>query len=305
MKKNKILYIMIVIFTMLLSLNTIANAAEAVAGSGTEKKPYIINMDNAQLDDYNNKYIEIPCENEKNFYFKIEGNNSNGTYCVKYEEGDETVKFIFISNENSVVYNRGSNGPFYTQAGTNPNAQPIQTTYENQVPFVIETKETLKGDKAAFYAFSVVGEKETTVRRFKLQNAPDASTDPNVPHPSYFVFVQGGTVKNLYSKLSETNCDGSEDYGNGHNTRARKISGVFSNTNIMELVLDPRSPRIGEPTSIVRYAKWEGNEQNPNVKDEDKYTVDIVYHFVTQEEEQEEQANDIEAAITKMLIRNW
>lgn len=306
MNKSKLIYNVIVIFIMLLSITTIVNAAEPLAGSGTEKKPYIINIDNAQIDPQNNnKYIEIPSDG-KNFYFKIEGNNSSGTYCVEYDETTEIAKFIFIDGSKRVVYNRGS-GAYYMQAGTVPDTTTSVPVEVEELPFIIKAKEECKGDNSTFYTFAVVGGKGTSRRNFDLNNAPLPGGDPNVPHPSYFVFAKGGTVEELYKSVSDANCNGTI-YAGANNVRARKIPSGFMNwgrTNIMELILDPRAPRPGEPSTIVRYANWDGTETNPTVKNKNKFTVEITYQFFLQEEEKAEKGNVIEIAVTWILIRNW
>lgn len=309
MNKSKLICSIIVIFTMLLTLTTIVNAAEAVAGNGTERRPYIINMDNAELDAQNRKYIEVN-SNGENFHFKIEG-NYDGRYCVEYDESTKMVKFIFIDNIKTVLYNRGSNGGFYSQAGTIPRTTTSTASYEDVVPFVIETKEKTNGNDSMFYSFALVGGKKVTKREFVLNNA--ANTDPTateVPHPNFFVFVRGGrTAEELYKSTSEANCVGSQEYGGpGKNVRTRKITTGFiftSEIKIMEMILDPRTTRVGEPSYIVRYAYWQGNESNPTITNKDNFTVDIVYKFVIKEEKVEEQTNPAEILITWMLIRNW
>lgn len=299
MKKNKsrVIFLMIVIFTMLLSLSTVVNAAEPILGKGTEKSPYIINMDNVEPNQAGQKYIEIQYEDLANFYFKIDGDKSSGTYCVEYDKENKTVGFTYYNSDNKVLYTRTrQNSEYYMQAGTSPSttSDALDTS---KVPFKIETTE--KCDGTIFYLNAT--NKSEDKRTYVLKNAP-LNENPDVPHPSYFVFTKSGTAEELFESVSEANCAGTDF--KSKSVRYAKVTGLFTTRNVAELIIDPKPISSNlSPAIVIRYADWEEDQSgNKIVKNQDKYKVDVVYHFIGQDTDEEDKAGDIQTAITSLFL---
>lgn len=295
-RKIKIVCIVIAVVTMLLSLNSIVTATQAINGDGSKNTPYIINMDNASLTSNGNKYIEISYKDNADFYFKIEGDKSSGTYCVEYDEEAKTVRFIYINNNNVVCYYRpNQNSEYYIQAGTSPKVTTSDITYDD-VRFKIETIETCDG--TIFYTNTANDGKDANERKDTLKNAPLPS-EPDVPHPSYFVFTKSGTAEELFDSVSKANCEGTAFEGNRVNYS--EVS-IFSK-NVADLVIDPRIAKATTdgnitPTKVIRYATWNGGN---SVSEQGNYKVNVLYHFIGQDDKKEENASAIESAVTKIL----
>lgn len=262
---------------------------KASRASGTQKSPYTINMDYATRGQSGQKYVEVTYKDKANFYFKIDGANSSGTYCVDWDKENKFVRFTYYSDEKTVCYTRKKqNSEYYMQAGTSPRTTTATTDYAS-VEFKIETIEKCK--REIFYS-NANGKSKKERGAYVLKNAPLAN-EPNVPHPSYFVFTKSGTVKELFNSVSRANCSGTS-FENNRNTYSKK-------EKTAELIIDPRPVTItgGKlPSMVVRYGDWDGTK----VSNEEKYKVDVLYHFIGEETDEEEKAGVIETAVTKLLM---
>lgn len=265
--------------------------------NGTQEAPYIINMDYATRGQSGQtSYVEVTYKDEANFYFKIDGANSSGTYCVDWDKENKIVRFTYYSSANTVCYTRkNENSAYYTQAGTTPRTTTATTDYAS-VEFKIETIE--KCDGTIFYS-NANGESKKERAAYVLKNAP-LKNEPNVPHPSYFVFTKSGTAKELFDSVSKANCS-ETDFKNKETVYSS--GGLFGTKKFAELIIDP-SPVMKNnlPEMTIRYGDWNGSEVSPEVTNEEKYKVDVLYHFIGDEIEEEEQAGVIETALTWLLI---
>ncbi len=261
---------------------------KASRASGTEKSPYIINMDYATRGQSGQtSYVEVTYEDEANFYFKVDGDRSSGTYCVEWDRENKIVRFTYYSSAKTVCYTRkNQNSEYYMQAGTSPRTTTATTDYAS-VDFKIKTIE--KCDGTIFY-LNANRESKKERDAYVLKNASLAN-EPNVPHPSYFVFTKSGTAEELFESVSRANCSGTS-FENNRTTYSKKAKTA-------ELVIDPRPVTEDKlPAMIIRYGDWDGT----NVSNEENYRVDVLYHFVGEETDEEEQAGVIETAVTWLLI---
>lgn len=264
--------------------------------NGTQEAPYIINMDYATRGQSGQtSYVEVTYKDEANFYFKIDGANSSGTYCVDWDKENKIVRFTYYSSANTVCYTRkNQNSSYYMQAGTTPCTTTATTDYAS-VEFKIETIE--KCDGTIFYS-NANGESKKERAAYVLKNAP-LKNEPNVPHPSYFVFTKSGTAKELFDSVSKANC-AETDFENKETVYS---SGGLFGKNVAELIIDPRTvTKDNLPEMTIRYGDWNGSEVTPEVSNEENYKVNVLYHFVGDETEEEKQAHWTEVAVTGLLI---
>ncbi len=313
MKINKIkmIYILIVIFTVLLSMNFRTNAA-IIRGNGKEGNPYIIDMDTAITSQGGQvSYIEIPItlkDGKVEFYFKIEGSDPqkcNGTYCVEYDEENKIVRFNFINAEKRVVYIRNSGDSYYVQAGTEPDTTTHPGYAEKEIKFTISSKEKFK-DPVKYVSY---GMEKSERNYFTLENAPVPGGDPEAPHLNYFVFTKGGTIEDLYTPVSNNNCDGTTFAGKKYyeifDTRFLGFLWITGQEGFASLILEPY-PTIGnadKPVGYIRFDDFFGDLNNPRLAGScNEYTADIIYRFTSKEAVVEEKPNVIEVAITWILI---
>ena len=321
MKKNKIggIYFLILIFTVLLSLSSIAYANDpAVSGKGTKSDPYILNFEYAKTLSSGKKCIEISYKKKADFWFVIhEANayNKAGTYIVEYEKSAKKVRIIFVSEHNNTIYYKreSAESEYYVQAGalaiSNPNTvEPEQKDCKFNIfasedsAFRMDIGYIFNPDYFWSYITNLIGE-DSTPYEYQLKNTFEVgSANPQyVQHPSYFVFAPSyGTVEELYGPASEKVIEGTAYSSN-----------IRYNLGYAEYIIEPQVPVWAGfayshfPTRVVRFGTYDISNLNPNesdIENQDKHKLILKYHFVANDIEADEKAGVIETAITKILL---
>ncbi|MBR4111089.1 MAG: hypothetical protein IKK43_05330 [Clostridia bacterium] len=310
MKKNKIkiIYFLMMTFSILLSLYTTVYAGNvAVEGKGTQNNPYVLNFNYATTTQGGSgKYIEIDFKNKEDFWFKIDESNGIGTYGVEHDKNAEKVRITYINGNREIYYPRNGGEGFYVQAGAIaiPDGTAIEPEKKDcKFSIYAEEKPTGSTVKWKFNEFQEGKRNKENTHILKNTFRPN-SGNLYVQDLNYFVFAKcKGTVKEFYEETSKKICDNSEYE---HIRYADGIADFVIDSNVprwaqLRKILNPNFNYNNYPTEVIRFGTYSGAKTESNIKEQEKHTVEIKYHFVNNEIEPEEQAGVIEMAITKLL----
>lgn len=312
---NKVFVLLIVAFTMLLSINSVCYAAGIVGGKGSKKEPYVLQFDNV------GDTVDIPYEKKADFWFEVVGNSANGTYCVQLQKEFKTVSITLESNDHSMYFLYEHQGDaYYSQAGAV--AMPHGTVAdpeENLCTFTITTLEEIDESKvktnvnnrmSSFFTSYLILGSGANRGEYTLHNTHIPGEEPTIHHPNYFIFAPWGTVKELYEEQAIKITAGHE--------RFKHIK--YGADNNAQYILDPtyitgydiiKGESTYNPTRTIIFGKYNHPDENSKpdyvssdaeVEYTENYALKIKYHFESNEEEVEEKAGIIETAITYILL---
>lgn len=312
---NKVYILLIVAFTMLLSISSVSYAAGIVEGNGKKNTPYVLRFDNI------GDSIDINYDKKADFWFEVVGNAANGTYSVQYSKEFKAVTITLESADNRMyTLHEHQDDEYYVQAGVI--AMPdggVTEPEESLRTFSITTLEEIDKNKVKtdvnhrmsyfFNGYGVLNGLWANPGEYEISNTHVPGGEPKAHHPNYFVFSPWGTVKDLYEehakKISVSNF-GANYIKYGADNNAEYILDPRYNTNYSVAKKDFEY----NPTRTIIFGKYPDYTNNKpdyvdndsEVKYKENYALKIKYHFKAIDDEPEEKAGIIETAITKILI---